>query len=182
MPNDLRAICEELRLIGLRPATRESREKLEEALLSKWDGVQVAAARALSQWGDPRSLRALKELLVAVAAKPVRWSITGAVAKLLTPHLQPTDLDWVIDVFIHRSRADNRFMLASLFETFAPNEVRKRLAAQTLHGGKAERSVRAAIARAEWRAHTEMRPKRAEGSPSVGRKKAPGAWPPRAGG
>jgi hypothetical protein len=68
MPNDLHAICEEFRQIGLRPETPAGRERLEEALSSKWDGVQVAAAKVLSQWGDSPSLRSLKVLLSAVAA------------------------------------------------------------------------------------------------------------------
>jgi hypothetical protein len=154
VPSDLHAICEELRRIGLRPETPARREKLDQALLSKWDGVQVAAAKALSRWGDARSLRNLKELLADVAGKPVRWSTTDAVARLLTPHLQPSDLDWVIDIFIHRSRAENRFAVARLFEAFAPHEFRGRLSAQKLYGGKAERAVRDAIARAEERART----------------------------
>ncbi len=155
MPSDLRAICEELRQIGFRGETPKGRDKLEEALSSKWDGVQVAAAKVLSQWGDPRSLRSLKVLLSTLAAKPSRSGGAWAVARLLTMHLQPSDLDWAIELFIHQSRSDNRNALHILFEAFAPHEVRRRLASQTLHGGKAERDVREAISRAESRAKNE---------------------------
>lgn len=48
MPDDLQAICAELRQIGLRRETPAARKKLDEALSSKWDGVQVSAAKALS--------------------------------------------------------------------------------------------------------------------------------------
>ena len=160
MPSDLKVICEELRQIGLHPATPVARLKLEDAVESKWDGGKVAAAKALSHWGDPQSVHTLKQVLVVVAAKPVRWSTTGAIAKLLAPHLQRSDLDWVINVFVHRCRADNRFALTSMFEAFAPDEVLGRLKAQALHGGKVERDVRAAIFRAEYRARTQGKSQR----------------------
>jgi hypothetical protein len=160
MPKYLHAICEELRQLGLRPETLAARKKLEEALSSKWDGVQVAAAKSLSRWGDPRSVHSLKELLVAVAGKPGRQSTTHGVVKSLCPHLQPSDLDWLIDVFINRSRADNRLWIGGLFEAFAPNEVRRRLAAKRLHDGKAAEAVHGAIGRAEWRDKTEKKPKK----------------------
>ena len=145
MPNDLHAICEELRQIGLNPETPAARAKLEKALSSKWDGVQVAAAKALSRWGDQRSVRSLKELLSLVASKPNRNSTTHGVVKALYPHIKSSDLDWVIDVFVRGSRADNRGWIAMLFGAFPANEVRRRLAAEKLHGGKLERDVRAEI-------------------------------------
>ena len=155
MPSDLSAICEELRQIGLRPETPAGREKLEEALSSKWDGVKVAAAKALSQWGDPRSLCSLKVLLSTLVAKPGRLGGVSAVARLLATHMQASDLDWAIEVFIHQSRAANRHAVHLLFGAFDPNEVRRRLVSQKLHGGKLERDVREAIGRAEWRARKE---------------------------
>ena len=160
MPNDLHVICEELRQIGLRSETPAARAKLEEALSSKWDGVQVAAAESLSRWGDPRSVHSLKELLVAVVAKPRRGSTTHGVVKSLYPHLQPSDMDWVIDVFVHQSKADNLLWLSSLFEAFAPDQVRRRLAAEKTHGGKVAEAVRAAIGRAEWLITRETRKER----------------------
>ncbi|TAL27875.1 MAG: hypothetical protein EPN97_16060 [Alphaproteobacteria bacterium] len=155
MPPDLHALCEELRQIGLRPATPAKRKKIEDAVSSKWDGVKVAAATALSQWGDPQSVQTLKDLLVAVAAKPDRYSAAGTIARLLASHLQPSDLDWAVDVFIHQSHTDNRFVLESLFEVFPPNEVLKRLETQTLHGRKPERDLLSAIFRAKWRLSRE---------------------------
>jgi hypothetical protein len=162
MPNDLHAICEELRQLGLRPETPAARAKLEEALSSKWEGVQVAAAKALSRWGDPRSVRSLKELLVAVAVKKGRSSTCGAVAKLLYPHMQTSDLDWLIDILIHGSRGRNCFELACLCDVpaFAPDEVRRRLAAKKTHGGIVAEAVRAATFRAEWRIKRETRKER----------------------
>jgi len=152
MPSDLRVICEELRQIGLHKETPAGRKKLNESLSSKWDGVRVAAAKALSQWGDARSVCDLKKLLAEVAAEPRRRSTTTAVVKSLVPHLQLSDLDWVIDIFVHRSHGHNRPVVGWLFQAFPPNEVRERLKSQKLHGGTAERDVRAAIAGAEWRA------------------------------
>ena len=151
MTSDLHAICEELRALGTRPATPAKRKKIEEAVSSKWDGVKVAAATALSQWGDPQSVQTLKELLVTVAAKPVRWATTGAVARLLVPHLKPSDLNWVFDLFLHKSHGDNGFVLVALFEVFPPAEVLRRLETETPGGGKSARNLRMAINRAKWR-------------------------------
>ena len=148
MQTDLRTICDELLQLGSRPAIPARRKKLEDAVSSKWDGVKIAAATALSQWGDPQSLQTLKELLIAVAAKPDRWATTGAVARLLKPHLRPSDLDWVFDVYVHKSHADNGFALLSLLEVFPPHEVLRRLEAQPPRGrGKDGQNLRNAISR-----------------------------------
>lgn len=155
MATDLHLICEELREVGLHPATRAAREKIAGALSSKWDGVQVAAAKALSQWGDPLSINTLRDLLVAVAAKPNRSSTVHAVTMALYPHMQPSDLDWVLDLFIHRTRPGNRLHVAGLFEAFAPNLVRGRLAAMLDDAHGAKRDLRAAISRAEFRSKVE---------------------------
>src|SRR5690348_16552053 len=108
MPSDLCVICEELRQIGLQNETPAGRKMVNESLSSKWDGVRVAAAKALSQWGDARSVSNLKELLVEVATAPRRSSTTSAVVKALRPHLQFSDLDWAIELFVHRSHGHDR--------------------------------------------------------------------------
>jgi HEAT repeat protein len=151
-PSALRDLCEELRNIGTRPSTA-GRIKLEEALSSKWDGVRVEAAKALSQWGDSKAVEALKRSLADIASKPIRWSATGAIARTLYPHLQPSDLDWAVDLLLHGSLPCNRHAIAMLFEAFHPDKVRKRLTARlsSVHGGVAEATLRSAIARAEWR-------------------------------
>ena len=100
VPDDLRAICGELNRIGLRPVTPKAHAKVQEALSSKWEGVQIAAAKTLSQWGDDESSQALRNLLDSVAAKPGRQSAALAIAKLLGPQLKPSDLDWVVDLYI----------------------------------------------------------------------------------
>jgi hypothetical protein len=151
-PSALRDLCEELRQIGPRPSIA-GRIKLEESLSSKWDGVRVEAAKTLSQWGDSKAVQALKQALADIASKPNRWSTTGAIARTLYPHLQPSDLNWAIDLLLHGSLACNRHAIAMLFEAFHPDTVRKRLMAKlsSVHGGVAEATLRSAIARAEWR-------------------------------
>ncbi len=151
MQSDLRTLCEELRQIGSRSATPAKRKKIEDATSSKWDGVKVAAATALSQWCDPQSVQTLKDLLIAVTAKPCRYSAAGAITRLLVPHLQPSDLDWAVDVFIRESHEDNRFVLEHLFGAFAPDKVLKRLEVQVLQGRKPARDLRSAIGRTQWR-------------------------------
>lgn len=105
-------------------------------------------------------MSSLKDLLAAVVAKPGRMSTAGAIAHLLTPHLQPSDLDWAIDVFVNLSCSESRFGLSTLFGPFAPEQVRRRLAAQKLHGGTKARDVKSAIALAEWRERAEVKPEK----------------------
>ena len=160
MQPDLRTICDELRAIGSRPATPAKRKKLEDAVSSKWDGVKVAAAKALSQWGDPQSVQTLKELLIALAEKPGRSSALGDISRLLMPHLKPSDLDWVSDVYMHKSHEGNGLGLVALFEMFPPQEVLRRLEAQPPRNGKAGWDMLNAISRAKWRVDTEGKTKR----------------------
>jgi hypothetical protein len=72
MSLDLKTQCEHLAALGTKPPSASARRELEEALHSKWEGVQVTAARVLAAWGDAASLVAVRSLLVEVSAKPAR--------------------------------------------------------------------------------------------------------------
>jgi len=159
-PSALRDLCEQLRRIGTRPPSVAGSIKLEEALSSKWDGVRVEAAKALSHWGDPKSVDALKCCLVDIACKLNRESAASAIARALYPHLQASDLDWAIDLFVHGSRRYTRDSLGVMFEAFPPEDVRTRLRAKLpeAHGGAAEQTITSAIAYAEWRSMAGKRP------------------------
>jgi len=159
-PSALRGLCEQLRRIGTRPPSVTGRAQLEEALSSKWDGVRVEAAKALSHWGDPTSVDALKCCLVDIACKLNRESAAHAIAMALYPHLRPSDLDWAVDLFVHGSRRYTRERLGLLFEAFPPEAVRTRLQAKLsqAHGGSAELTIANEIAYAAWRATAGKRP------------------------
>ena len=157
MAIDLREECDSLSQLKHRRKDPRARQRLLDALSSKWDGVQVTAAEVLLEWGDKQSVQAVRELLPKVASQPVRWSTTNALARQLAHHLQAEeDLDWAVEVFLN-AHADNRFVLTSLFEPFPARAVLSRLEQELpgSGGGKRAREVQAAIARAQTRVATE---------------------------
>ncbi|TAL35139.1 MAG: hypothetical protein EPN97_07625 [Alphaproteobacteria bacterium] len=151
MQPDLRTICDELVQLGASKSTPASRKKVDEAIASKWDGVKVAAAKALSQWGDPESVQTLKELFTSVASQPQRSSALSTIARLLTPHLQSSDLDWVCDLFLHKTHGSNGLGFLGILDSFSPHDVLKRLEGQTPGGGKIAHYMDCVISRAQYR-------------------------------
>jgi hypothetical protein len=116
MAVDLKEECDRLQgLVGQR-GSPAAREQLVAGLHSKWEGVQLVAARALLEWGDPASLASVKELLVGVAGKDRRNSATRVLAHALAPHLGEDDMDWVLDLYFGSSLRWNRRWLARLFD------------------------------------------------------------------
>lgn len=120
MAVDLNAVCSRLDELGRRRPNGKSRAEVEEALSSKWEGVQVSAARTLAAWGDERSLSLVRGLLERLSRRKAAWAAAGALANALAPRLKPTDLDWVFKLFLRMARRDNRYALIPLFEAFEP--------------------------------------------------------------
>ena len=121
MATDLNAVCSRLDELGRRRPDGKSRAEVEGALSSKWEGVQVTAARALAAWGDERSLSLVRGLLERLSQKKAAWAAAGALANAIAPKLKPTDLDWVFELFLRIARRDNRYALIPLFEVFDPD-------------------------------------------------------------
>jgi hypothetical protein len=117
---DLNAVCSRLDELGRRRPDEKSRAEVEDALSSKWQGVQVVAARALATWGDERSLSLVRGLLERLSQKKAAWAAAGALANALAPKLKPEDLDWVFKLFLSMARRANRYALIPLFEAFDP--------------------------------------------------------------
>jgi hypothetical protein len=108
---DLRALCEHLKQLGGREPSAATRRELEQALGSKWEGVQVTAARSLAAWGDAKSLDKVSTYLGELCLKPARWSAIGAVAEALVPHAASLGVTWIIELYLDRCRDQNRFSL-----------------------------------------------------------------------
>ncbi len=62
-----------------------------EASRSKWEGVQVTAARTLSEWGDKNSLEIVKFMLIEKATMKGRYSATNTIAELLSVNKPSTN-------------------------------------------------------------------------------------------
>jgi hypothetical protein len=153
MAIDLNAVCSRLDELGRRRPDEKSRAEVECALSSKWQGVQVTAARALAAWGDERSLSLVRGLLEKLSQKKAAWAAAGALANALAPKLKPTDLDWVFKLFLRMARRDNRYALIPLFEVFDPHISVPALQARVdvLTGNEAV-DLGMALNRIKWRA------------------------------
>lgn len=116
----LRREGQALRELGARPPNAAARAALEEALASKWDGLNVIAARALCQWGDATSIARVRTALETLLADSRYRSPCGAIARTLMPHLGPADLQWAIDLLLEGAHRSNRFFARDLFEAFDP--------------------------------------------------------------
>src|ERR1700689_1142728 len=112
---ELQAHCERLKQLGTRRASEASRRELLEGLSSKWEGVQVVAARALVSWGDAESLDSVRRKLMEISGKPARWSAAGAIAHALSVHISEEDVDWVVNLCLRHASPRNRFVLFPLF-------------------------------------------------------------------
>jgi hypothetical protein len=115
MSIDLKQECERIQRLGKKGQNASARKELVEALHSKWEGIQVTAARALAHWGDSSSLTSIKLVLIELSIKEARWSSAGAIASALAPHLCEDDIEWVLNFYFSQSKRTNRFALTSLF-------------------------------------------------------------------
>jgi hypothetical protein len=153
MAIDLNAVCSRLDELGRRRPDEKSRAEVEGALSSKWEGVQVTAARALAAWSDERSVSLVRGLLERLSQKKAAWAAVGALANALAPKLKPTDLDWVFELFLRMARRNNRYALIPLFEVFDPNisvpALQARIAALT---GNEAVDLGMVLNRIKWRA------------------------------
>jgi hypothetical protein len=131
----LRTECERIEKLGHGAASDEARAEIEKAFESKLEGVQVTAARALSQWGDQRSVAAIRVLLARLAKKSARWSAAGAVVDALRPHLTATDIAWVLSLCLKESNRHNRSTLMLLLLGLPPQETRVALQRLVNAGG-----------------------------------------------
>ena len=117
---DLREECDRIAALGRRKPTAGSRKEIADALGSKWEGLQVTAAKALSAWGDEASIELIRKSLMDFSRKRAHWAAAGAVADALTPHLRPDDIEWVLDLWLKHSNPRNRFALSGLLAALPP--------------------------------------------------------------
>ena len=119
---DLKALNTVLEGLGNSKPNAESRRKLEQGLLSKWDGVCVTAAKALCRWGDTESIASVRETLVSRSGKPLRWAAAGALANAIAPKLGTNDIPWVVQLLAKDAHVDNVPALRPLLDGLPPEQ------------------------------------------------------------
>lgn len=145
---DLKQHCDHLHRLGKKSPSKKARLELEKALQSKREGIQVVAAKALANWGDPKSIDAIKLLLVEKSKLEARWSAVGAISKLLYPFMNENDIDWVLELYLKESRRQNRFALIELILSLPYKETEQKLIRyQNIESGENAKDLRYALSR-----------------------------------
>lgn len=128
-PLYLREVCDRLRGLGERPPTAETRAVVEEALRSKWEGVQVVAGRVLAGWGDEDAVELLYSWLARSLQKRYGWSVTGAAVEALAKLVGEEDADRVLALYFGTEGWSKRHSLLPLVRALPVEPARERLLA-----------------------------------------------------
>lgn len=147
---DLREQCDHLLQISSRGRNPASYAELHEAIHSKWEGVQITAARGLARWADDESIDAIKALLHDFSNKSAHWAAASAVAHVLAPLLHEGDIPWVLDLFFESSNCHNRSSLTELFTNLPPKITLQEIQRLADQRGADARDVRLAKSAIEY--------------------------------
>jgi hypothetical protein len=146
MSLDFQATAKRLAELAETSPTPEGRKEVSEVALSKWEGLQVAAARTLCTWGDEDSLRTVRELLERLSQDRQRHSSILAVGRALSRSLKLQDLDWVLALYFEKANPHNRIWLSQLLVATPREPTLKALEARIDVRGYDQTEVRDAIA------------------------------------
>lgn len=114
-------------LLYTRP-TEVTRQEVERALNSKWEGVQVWAGRVLASWGGRRSVDALRTWLEASMCKEAGWAVRGEAIRSLCQCYQSRDVEWLLDMYFDATDRLLRHEFLPLIEALPEDAVRHRIA------------------------------------------------------
>jgi HEAT repeat protein len=124
---DLRETCERLKEFGRRKPTDDMRRDVEQALRSKWEGVQAAAAHALGNWGDRRSVDVLHNWLQETLQRKHGWSVRRVAVGALVRCVDEEDVSWVLDTYFGLRGARLKHELLWLVMALPAHRARDRL-------------------------------------------------------
>jgi len=95
--DELQRATARLRDLGRSRPTAKRRVEVEGLLDSKWEGVQVSAARVLGAWGGPESVAALRSWLDRGRANR-NWTVTHVAVEALADCVTAEDVGWALDL------------------------------------------------------------------------------------
>jgi hypothetical protein len=108
------------------------REEVEHALHSKWEGVQVCAARVLATWGDRQSIQALRDWLQSSLDRKSGWAVRGQAIRLLCQCYQSDDIHWLLDLYFEEENRLRRHEFLPLIISLPEPVVRRRILLESL--------------------------------------------------
>lgn len=110
-------------------------QEVEEALQSKYEWIQVCAAKTLGAWGDARSQEKLKTFLTTLSKLRARWGAITAAVDALSPHLSSSDIPWVVNLALRESTPANRHVIFNLFSALPRDELLAEMTREFNKGG-----------------------------------------------
>jgi hypothetical protein len=151
--------CARLEALLYSRPTETTREEVEQALMSKWEGEQVWAGRVLAAWGGRRSIEALRRWLEGAMAKEAGWAVRGEAIRALCQCYQPRDASWMLDMYFDAPSALVRHELLPVVDALPEEVVHQRIEMERRAGvpSRVEAAVRALRRLEHW---NELRTRR----------------------
>ena len=94
--------AERLRHLGSLKPNEERMSVAEEALSSKWEGVQSVALQVFGGWGGEKAIHLIRRFLEGAFVREHGWSIRKVAVTELAKLVGPDDVDWVLDLYFSR--------------------------------------------------------------------------------
>ena len=158
MNSQINDACSRLESLLYTRPNEATREEVERALGSKWEGVQVWAGRVLATWGGRRSIEALRRWLEASMSKEAGWAVRGEAIRSLCQCYQERDIVWLLDMYFAAMDRLLRHEFLPLIEALPEKAVRHRIALERRSSTKSRvDAAEAALRRLEYwnRARTQ---------------------------
>jgi hypothetical protein len=161
MTADLREWCGRLERLAQTRPTPESRRHVDEALQSKWEGVQVWAVRVLAAWGDRQCIDAIRRWLEIKLSKARGWSSRGEAVKALCQCYEADDVPWLLDLYFGTTDRVLGHEFLPFIEALPEDTVRRRIDIESRSASERRREAATIAARRlEWSKRLEQqRPK-----------------------
>lgn len=159
MTTDFKNLCARLEGLAHSRPDEERRREVEDALHSKWEGVQVWAGRVLAAWGGRRSIEALRGWLESARPKEAGWAVRGEAIRALCQCYEPEDVSWLLDLYFETSDRLLRHEFLPVITALPEAAVRKRinLEAKSPSPSRREAATIAARRLRSWVEHLERR-------------------------
>ena len=131
MVTDLKTEAERVRACADKRDSR-SLQIVEEALESKWEGLESLALQVLGGWGDDESRRRLRSFLEVAGERPYGWAIRGVAVKALASCVNSADAPWVLDRYFGVSGVLAKHELLPVVVSLPLEAIRSRLLDESL--------------------------------------------------
>jgi len=139
--------CLQLETLTHGKPTSVKRKEVDDALQSRWEGVQVCAGRVLASWGDRDSIDKLRGLLESSLSKESGWAIRGEAVRALSECYKAEDIPWILDLYFETKDRLRRHELLPLITSLPKDVVTRRIKKELKNELETRRDAAAMAAR-----------------------------------